>query len=50
MKSVKIPWYQKPLLHNNEYLDIQKGAIITGFFAIVSIGNKADIPIIALGV
>uniref|UniRef100_A0A182ISK4 Uncharacterized protein n=1 Tax=Anopheles atroparvus TaxID=41427 RepID=A0A182ISK4_ANOAO len=34
MKSVRIPWYQKPLLHNNKYLDIQRGAFIMGLFAI----------------
>ncbi|EAT38135.1 AAEL009936-PA [Aedes aegypti] len=34
MKSVRIPWYQKPLLHNNKYIDIQRGAIITGTFSI----------------
>uniref|UniRef100_A0A182S6V0 Uncharacterized protein n=1 Tax=Anopheles maculatus TaxID=74869 RepID=A0A182S6V0_9DIPT len=34
MKSVMIPWYQKPILHNNKYLDIQRGAFIMGLFAI----------------
>lgn len=36
LKSVRIPWYQKPLIHNNEYVDIQKTALITGFFTLVS--------------
>lgn len=35
LKSVRIPWYQKPLIHNNEYIDIQKTALITGFFTLV---------------
>uniref|UniRef100_U5EPB4 Putative conserved plasma membrane protein n=1 Tax=Corethrella appendiculata TaxID=1370023 RepID=U5EPB4_9DIPT len=43
MKSVRIPWYQKPILHNNEYLDIQKGAILVGscsiFIAIFTIAT-----------
>uniref|UniRef100_A0A0K8TPZ5 Putative conserved plasma membrane protein n=1 Tax=Tabanus bromius TaxID=304241 RepID=A0A0K8TPZ5_TABBR len=34
LKSVRIPWYQKPILHNNEHIDIQKGALLTGLFAI----------------
>uniref|UniRef100_A0A6B2EE62 Uncharacterized protein n=1 Tax=Phlebotomus kandelakii TaxID=1109342 RepID=A0A6B2EE62_9DIPT len=29
LKSVRIPWYQKPLLKNNAYMDVQKGAMIT---------------------
>lgn len=34
MRSVRIPWYQKPILHNNEYIDIQRGALLTGFFSL----------------
>ncbi|XP_058818233.1 uncharacterized protein LOC131681453 isoform X4 [Topomyia yanbarensis] len=34
LKSLRIPWYQKPILHNNKYMDIQRGAIITGTFSI----------------
>ncbi|XP_058447807.1 uncharacterized protein LOC131428131 isoform X7 [Malaya genurostris] len=34
LKSLRIPWYQKPILHNNKYMDIQRGAIITGSFSI----------------
>lgn len=37
LKSVLIPWYQKPMIHNNEYIDIQKTALITGFFTLVCI-------------
>ncbi|KAH8294820.1 hypothetical protein KR018_003372, partial [Drosophila ironensis] len=33
-RSVKIPWYQRPLLKNNQYIDIQKGAMLIGLFAI----------------
>lgn len=38
MKSVKIPWYQKPLITNNKYFDVQHGAMLVGVFALVS-GN-----------
>uniref|UniRef100_A0A336LQI4 CSON001065 protein n=1 Tax=Culicoides sonorensis TaxID=179676 RepID=A0A336LQI4_CULSO len=31
MKSVAVPWYQKPILHNT---DIQKAAFFTGLFAL----------------
>ncbi|KAL5278210.1 hypothetical protein ACFFRR_003080 [Megaselia abdita] len=34
MKSVQIPWYRKPILKNNDYIDIQKCALLTGFFSI----------------
>lgn len=34
MKSVRAPWYQKPIVHNNKYLNVQKGAIITSIFAL----------------
>ncbi|KAH8351101.1 hypothetical protein KR084_003785 [Drosophila pseudotakahashii] len=33
-RSVRIPWYQRPLLKNNQYIDIQKGAMLIGLFAI----------------
>ncbi|XP_043286438.1 uncharacterized protein pasi2 [Venturia canescens] len=34
VKSVKIPWYQKPLLSNAFVLDIQRGAVVTGVFSL----------------
>lgn len=36
MKSLKIPWYQRPLVKNNQYMNIQKGAIVMSVVAIVS--------------
>ncbi|XP_055390121.1 uncharacterized protein LOC129619066 isoform X2 [Condylostylus longicornis] len=33
-RSVRIPWYRKPVLKNNEYIDIQKGALLVGIFSI----------------
>ena len=35
-KSVKIPWYQKPILSNAYVIDIQRGALLTGIFALVN--------------
>ena len=35
VKSVKIPWYQKRLLTNSAFLDIQKGALVTGIYSLV---------------
>ncbi|CAO1369453.1 unnamed protein product [Diamesa serratosioi] len=34
MKSLKIPWYQRPLVKNNQYMNIQKGAIVMSVVAI----------------
>lgn len=36
MKSVKIPWYQKPILHNNKYINVQRGAMLAALFSLVS--------------
>lgn len=37
MKSIHIPWYQRPILHNNQYVDVQKAAMIAALFSVVSI-------------
>jgi len=34
MKSVRIPWYQKPILKNNKYMNIQKGAMFAALFSL----------------
>ncbi|XP_031625969.1 uncharacterized protein LOC116342476 [Contarinia nasturtii] len=34
MKSVKIPWYQKPILHNNKYINVQRGAMLAAVFTL----------------
>ncbi|XP_015586618.1 uncharacterized protein LOC107263671 [Cephus cinctus] len=34
VRSVKIPWYQKPLLSNAIVLDIQRGALMTSIFSL----------------
>lgn len=39
MKSVKIPWYQKPILHNNKYVNVQRGAMLAALFSFVSYIN-----------
>lgn len=40
MKSIKVPWYQKPILHNNKYINVQKSAMFAALFSIVSILHK----------
>lgn len=40
MKSIRIPWYQKPLLKNNEYINIQKGAVFASLFSLVGALEK----------
>lgn len=35
MKSVKIPWYQRPIITNNKYFDVQHGALLVGVFALL---------------
>lgn len=34
LRSVRIPWYQRPIFKNNEYVDIQKFSLICGLFSI----------------
>lgn len=36
MKSVRIPWYQKPIVHNNKYMNVQRGAMLAALFSFVS--------------
>lgn len=37
MRSIRIPWYQKPILQDAIVLDIQRGALVTGAFSLVSL-------------
>lgn len=34
MRSVRVPWYQRPILKNNQYIDIQKNSMLIGIFSI----------------
>lgn len=34
MRSLRVPWYQKPILHNAFFLDLQRGSLITGFISL----------------
>lgn len=36
IKSLRTPWYQKPLVQNAFFLDIQRAAMITAIYAVVS--------------
>lgn len=42
MRSIKTCWYQKPILTNAYLLDIQRGAMFTALFSLVSIQFKND--------
>lgn len=43
MRSIKTCWYQKPILTNAYLLDIQRGAMFTALFSLVSIQFKNDL-------
>ncbi|XP_035456375.2 uncharacterized protein LOC118280446 [Spodoptera frugiperda] len=34
VKSLRLPWYQKPILHDAFFLDLQRGSLLTGFFTL----------------
>jgi hypothetical protein len=34
MKSLRAPWYQRPMMKNNQYMNIQKGAIVMSVLGI----------------
>ncbi|XP_038220017.1 uncharacterized protein LOC119838235 [Zerene cesonia] len=34
VKSLRVPWYQKPILHDAFLLDLQRGSLLTGFFSV----------------
>lgn len=36
IKSLKAPWYQKPLIQNTYFLDIQRTALFISIFSLVS--------------
>lgn len=36
VRSVKIPWYQKPILSKALVMDIQKSAMLAALFSLVS--------------
>lgn len=40
VRSVKIPWYQKPILKHAYILDIQRGAMLIAVFALVFIRRR----------
>ncbi|XP_050678309.1 uncharacterized protein LOC126974740 [Leptidea sinapis] len=34
IKSLRVPWYQKPILHDAFVLDLQRGSLLTGFISV----------------
>lgn len=37
MKSLRVPWYQRPILKDAYFLDTQRGALVIAFYSLVSI-------------
>jgi len=40
MKSLRVPWYQRPILKNAFFLDTQRGALLIAFYSLVSIQTQ----------
>lgn len=36
LKSLKTPWYQRPLVQDALFLDVQRASLLTGVFSLVS--------------
>lgn len=36
MRSLKIPWYRRPLVQDAYILDIQRGALVAGIYSLVT--------------
>ncbi|XP_045770740.1 uncharacterized protein LOC123871157 [Maniola jurtina] len=34
VRSLRVPWYQKPILHDAWVLDLQRGSLLTGFISV----------------
>ncbi|KAI5640436.1 hypothetical protein NE865_07187 [Phthorimaea operculella] len=34
VRSLRVPWYQKPILHNAVVLDLQRGSLLMGFISV----------------
>ncbi|XP_059057071.1 uncharacterized protein LOC131850737 [Achroia grisella] len=34
VRSLRVPWYQKPILHDAFVLDLQRGSLLTGFISL----------------
>jgi hypothetical protein len=54
MRSIRLPWYQKPILQDAIVLDIQRGALVTGVYSLVSwyneVANGMELEICLLAV
>lgn len=37
MKSLRVPWYQRPILKDAYFIDTQRGALVIAFYSLVSI-------------
>lgn len=36
LKSLRIPWYKRPILQDAYFLDIQRGSLVVAFYSFVS--------------
>lgn len=43
VRSLRVPWYQKPILHDAFFLDLQRGSLLTAFISLVRIKCFIDI-------
>jgi hypothetical protein len=43
-----MPWYQKPILQDAIVLDIQRGALVTGAYSLVSLHNYLNGAVLCL--
>lgn len=41
MKSLRVPWYQRPILKDAYFLDTQRGALAISFYSLVRIWRKS---------
>lgn len=35
VRSLRVPWYQKPILHDAYFLDLQRGSLLTGILSLI---------------
>lgn len=41
LKSLQVPWYQKPLVQDAIFLDVQRASLITAVFSLVSFHTRS---------
>lgn len=46
MKSLRVPWYQRPILQDAYFLDTQRGALVIAFYSLVIIREAIVISLV----